>query len=112
MPRIRSGSNDPAEEVTPLNITLNSVVCEAFYNSFQSPAPTSLQWYNDEGNSLMLTFETSNLATNIKNLTSPFRLVNANNKALYYECCTLIGQIKNKCTKAYLSNSLQINCNI
>ena len=116
MPRIRSGSNIyPAEEVTPLNIIRNSVVCEVFYKISDPQIRTNLQWYNNKGSSLMLTSETNDLATNIKNLTSTFRLVNAHlnlyKKASYFECCTLNGENKSKCTKAYLSNSILITGN-
>ena len=99
MPRIRN--INPPEEITLLNSDLNTIVCEAIYKSTDTLAPTSLQWYNDKGLSLMLTSDSNNLATNVKNLTSSFHLVNANNKQTFYECCTLIGQIKHKCTKVY-----------
>jgi hypothetical protein len=63
----------------------------------------------------MLNFEEKPVSTEIRNISSKFRVLTANlnlyKQSMYFECCTVQNNVRIECTKAAISRSTFQNAN-
>ncbi len=98
----------PSDKISVFNIYSRTVSCEVIYRSNDPSKLTGIQWYNSKGSNLNFNYTETQISSDFINISSKFLVVNSNlnlyKQSKFYECCTLSGTLRTKCTKATLTN--------